>query len=95
MNKIELWESPQSSSSARYIIQAGVNRYGRQMYLIGYTDRETAWDISAVPMPMPESKCNKIIKLAEKALSQLPPSKFIKYNDNIQFEMIEYVDKWS
>ena len=46
----------------KYLVLAGINKYGRQMYLDGYIDEETAWDISAVPVPMSKSKCNQIIK---------------------------------
>lgn len=77
----------------QYLITAGINKYGRQMYLNGYVDDETAWDISAVPVPMSKSKCNQIIKQAEKDIIKISEKFPRKYMGLTSFEIIPYEEK--
>ena len=96
MNKIDLWEDKDLQENldetSLYLIKAGTNNYGRQMFLVGYDDKKDMWDISAVPIPMKKSKCKHLIKLAEKELSQEAVFKLRRYKKDIKFEIIEYVN---
>lgn len=76
----------------KYLVKAGMNRYGRQQYLNAYVDDEAAWNISVVPVPMSKSKCNKIIKIAEQEILNIREKFPKKFGDNVVFEIIEYVD---
>ena len=93
LNKIDLWD--EIALRQKYLILAGTNKYGRQLYLNGYVDDETAWDISTVPIPMTKTKCNKIIKIAQNQLPALREKYPRKYKDDISFEIIDYIDKYN
>jgi hypothetical protein len=77
----------------KYLVKAGINRYGRQLYLNGYVDDENAWDISVVPIPMSKTRCNKTIKLAQQGIIEISKKFPKKYPQDIEFELVEYVDK--
>ena len=93
LNKIDLWD--EMTLRQKYLILAGINKYGRQLYLNGYVDDETAWDISTVPIAMTKTKCNKIIKIAQSQLPLLKEKNPYRYKDDISFEIIEYIDKYN
>ena len=79
----------------KFLVKAGLNKYGRQLYLNGYVDDEESWDISAVPLPMGKRRCNKTIKNAERDLPKLRERFPTKYRDDISFEIVEYTDDYN
>lgn len=79
----------------KYLVKAGLNKYGRQLYLIGYVDDERGWDISAAPIPMSKRRCNEVIKNATTDLPKIRERFPTKYRDDISFEIVEYTDEYN
>lgn len=57
------------SEETKYIINAGTNRYDRQLYLIGYEDCKE-WSISAVPYITNYKTAQQLVSRATKELAE-------------------------
>lgn len=68
----------------KYLIKAGKNRYGRQLYLHIYEEND--WAISGVPMELSKTKVTYVFPKIEKSFRNNPP---IRYNKNTQFEIAQ------
>lgn len=82
------------SEGPKYVIHAYINKStGRQMYLAGW-DENLDWMISAVPYACTRSKCEKLIKKAQKQIAEVNAQGRLRsrFPANIQFELVEYHD---
>lgn len=90
--KEDLWE--EHTPRKKYVIKAGVNKTGRQMYLITWVDSDE-WTISAVPFVMGKVQATRLIKRVEKELIEIREKYPRKYPKDMTFELEEYEQKYS
>lgn len=81
----------------KYLITAGTNKSGRQLYVSTYTDCD-AWSISIVPTPMSKERALKTIERVKKELREKNNSSKSLTRKNapeIEFGLEEYIDKYA
>lgn len=87
IKKKSLWENTETLNNKKYIILAGTNLYGRQLYLKGYNDCDD-WEISAVPYLTTEKRCHELIEKATKYLKD-KVDMFGRHAEIPKFELVE------
>lgn len=98
MTKANLWDEKEiekHNKRIKYLITAGVSKYGRQQYVNIYNDTDE-WDISIVPLPISKTKAFQSIRRIEKEYLERINSKSNYKNKypNIQFNIIEYKEEY-
>lgn len=75
----------------RYVITAGKNKAGRQMYISSYDDAPNEWSISIVPYPTTKTRCYELLATVKRDLKE-KESKFAirKLQKDIPFEIVEW-----
>lgn len=84
-------------TSEKYLITAGENKIGRQLYVSVYNDCDD-WTISIVPCPMSKQRAVKTVERVKKEyLEKMRNSKTITRRNapEIDFEIVPYVDMYA
>ena len=68
----------------KYLITAGTNRCGRQLY-VNYYEEDSSWSLSVVPMKFGKIRANQIKQFVEKQLEENCP---IRYKKNTKLDII-------
>lgn len=83
--------APGSKKRSKYVIHAGTNKIGRQLYLNGYDDDPEHFDISVVPYVTTKTRCYELIALAKKKFVEGKTITVLKRaNTPVEYEIFEY-----
>lgn len=87
----QIVEKSRKETSTKYVVTAGVNKIGRQLYISSYDDAPNDWSISVVPYATTKTRCNELIALANKELKeQAEKKRFRSKQIDIPFEIKEW-----
>lgn len=80
-----------NNKRCKYVITAGKNKVGRQLYLCSWDDAPTEWMITVVPYPTTKTRCYELISLAKRQIKEDKDNKIVgKRNKDIPFEIVEW-----
>ena len=75
----------------RYVITAGKNKSGRQLYVSSFDDEPTYWDISIVPYITSKTRCYELLAQVKRDIKiKSYKSLLKKVQTDIPFEIIEW-----
>lgn len=75
----------------RYVITAGKNRAGNQMYVSSYDDAPNDWAISRVPYVTTKTRCYELLAIVKRGLKAQNSEATIKrMQKDIPFEIVEW-----
>ena len=75
----------------RYVITAGKNKAGRQLYISSYDDAPTDWLVSVVPYITTKTRCYELLVTVRRDLKNAETKSMIKrMQKDIPLEIVEW-----
>lgn len=75
----------------KYVITAGINKAGRQMYICSYDDEPNYWCLSAVPYITSKTRCYELIAQIKRDIkNQTNKSMIHTVKTEIPLEIVEW-----